>query len=103
MGDGPHGTKSEPLLQRDRIRDGPQVLKVLLVSQCQPHRGDLCLGTMTDMRNRTMEDLAVGALRLAQQMPRIGCATPGEVRGIDIHRGYYNNTYMQYKQGTQSI
>jgi hypothetical protein len=43
---------------------------------------------MTDMGNRTVEDLAVGAIRLAQQMPRLGFATTSDVRGIDIHSGY---------------
>ena len=40
------------------------------------------------MGHRAVEDLAVGALRLAQQMPRIGFATTGEVRGIAIQSGY---------------
>jgi hypothetical protein len=76
------------LLQCDRILDGPQVRKRLLVPQGQAHGFDLGLGTMTDIGNGTMEDLAVGALGLAQQMPRIRFATTSEVRSIDIHSGY---------------
>ena len=68
---GPHSTKRQPLLQRDRVLDGPKVLEIPLVSQCQPDRFDLCLGTMTDIRNSPVEDLTVGAIRLAQQMPRM--------------------------------
>jgi hypothetical protein len=50
---------------------------------------------MTDIGNRAVEDLPVGALRLAQQMPRIGFATTDEMRGIDIHSGYYNSIFMK--------
>ena len=64
------------------------MLQLLLVAQRQPQRFDLRGGTLTDIGNRAVEDLAVGALRLAQQMPRIGFATPGDVRGINIHSGY---------------
>ena len=53
---------------------------------------------MTDIRNGTMEDLAVGAIGLAQQMPRIRFATTGDMRGIDLHSGYYNNIVMEHKQ-----
>ena len=42
-----------------------------------------------------MEDLAVGAIRLAQQMPRIRFATPSDVRSIDIHSGYYYNILLR--------
>jgi len=59
---------------------------------------------MTEIRNRAVEDLAVGTIRLAQQMPRIGFATTSDVRGIDIHSGYYYsicikifNEYFNYK------
>ena len=45
---------------------------------------------LLDIGNRAMKDLPVGAIRLAQQMPRIRFATPSDVRGIDIHSGYYN-------------
>jgi hypothetical protein len=76
---GPHGTKREPLLQRDRVLDSAQVLQVLLVSQCQPQRCDLRFGTMTHIGNRAVEDLAIGAIRLAQQMPRIRFATTGNM------------------------
>ena len=98
---GPHGTKRHSLLQRDRVLDGPQVLQVLLVAQCQAHRLDLCGGTMTEIRNRTVEDLAVGAIRLAQQMPRIRFATTGDMRGIDIHSGYYYS--HKYKKKSRKI
>ena len=54
---------------------------------------------MTDIRNRAVEDLAVGAIGLAQQMPRIRFATTGEVRGIDIHSGYYDSIFIKFKQG----
>jgi hypothetical protein len=46
-----------------------------------------------------MEHLAVGALRLAQQMPRIGVATTGYTRGIDIQSGYPNNRFPSLYQG----
>ena len=93
----PHGPKREPLLQRDRILEGPQMLQLPLVAQCQPQRCNLRLGTMTDIRNGAMEYFAVGAIRLAQQMPRIRFATTGDVRGIDIHSGYNYNTFIEYK------
>ena len=48
---------------------------------------------MTEIGNRAVEDLAVGAIRLAQQMPRIRFATTDDMRGIDIHSGYYNSIY----------
>lgn len=53
---------------------------------------------MTDIRNGTMEHLAVGAIRLAQQMPRIRFATTGDMRGIDIHSGYDNNIFQKCNQ-----
>jgi hypothetical protein len=31
-------------------------------------------------------------------MPRIRFATTGDMRGIDIHSGYYNNIFIKYKQ-----
>src|SRR6516165_3050228 len=93
---GPHRTKRHSLLQRDRVLDGPKMLEVLLVSQGKPHGCDFCLGTMTDIRNGPMEDLAVGAIGLAQQMPRIRFATTGYTRGIDIHSGYYFSTCIEY-------
>ena len=65
------------------------------MSQGKPYGFDLCLRTLTDVGNGAMEDLAVGAIRLAQQMPRIRFATTGDVRGIDIHSGYYNSIYMK--------
>jgi hypothetical protein len=36
----------------------------------------------------------VGAIRLAQQMPRRRFATTGDVRGITIHSGYNNSMYI---------
>jgi len=49
------------------------------VAQRQPQRGDLGRGTLTDIGNGAVEDLAVGAIRLAPQMPRLRCATTGDV------------------------
>ena len=63
------------------------MLEVRLVSQRQPQCLDLRSGTMTAIGNRAVEALAIGAIRLAQQMPRRGCATTGDVRGIDIYSG----------------
>ena len=63
------------------------------MSQRQPQRFDLRSGTLTDIGNRAVEDLAIGAIRLAQQMPRIGFATTGYMRGIDIHSGYNYNLF----------
>jgi hypothetical protein len=83
------------LLQRDRVLDSPKVLKRLLVPQGKPQGFDLCLGTLTDIRNGTMEDLAVGAIGLAQQMPRLRFATTSDARGIDIHSGYHNSLSMK--------
>src|SRR2546429_381377 len=57
---GPHGPKRHPLLQGDRVLDGPKVLQILLVAQRQTQRFDLRGGTMTDIGNRAVEDLAVG-------------------------------------------
>jgi hypothetical protein len=54
---------------------------------------------MTDIGNRAVEDFAVGAIRLAQQMPRIGLATTGDVRGVDIHSGYYYSIIPELYQG----
>src|SRR5262249_16067901 len=96
---GPHRTKRHALFQRDRVLDGPKVLQRLLVPQCKAHGLDLCLGTMTRIRNGAMEDLAVGAIRLAQQMPRIGFATTSDTRGIDIHSGYYNSIFKGLIKG----
>jgi hypothetical protein len=76
------------LLQGDRVLAGPKVFQILLVAQRQPYGFDLRGGTLAEIGNRAVEDLAVGAIRLAQQMPRIGFATTGDVRGIDIHSGY---------------
>jgi hypothetical protein len=50
---------------------------------------------MTDIGNGTMEDLPIGAIGLAQQVPRIGFATTGDARGIDIYSIYYNNILNQ--------
>jgi hypothetical protein len=50
---------------------------------------------MTDIRNGAMEDFAAGAIRLAQQMPRIRFATTGYTRGIDMHSGYYNSVFTE--------
>src|SRR5262245_29272717 len=93
---GPHRPKREPLLQRDGVLDGPQVFEVVLVAQRQPHRFYFSGGTMTDIGNRAVENLPIGAIRLAQQMPRIRFATTSDVRGIDIHSGYYYNLFMRY-------
>ena len=41
------------------------------------------------------DHLAIGAIRLAQQMPRIGFATTGDVRGVDIHSGYHNGIFIE--------
>ena len=72
-------------------------------AQGKPEGFKFCLGTMADMRKRAMEPLAVGALRLAQQRPRIGFATTGETRGVDIHSGYYNDIIIEFNQGKISI
>ena len=53
---------------------------------------------MADIRNGAMEHLAVGAIGLAQQMPRIRFATTGDVRGIDIYSGYYNSIIEELYQ-----
>jgi hypothetical protein len=92
---GPHRTKRRPLLQRDRVLDGPQVLQLPLVSQGKPDRFDLGLGTMAHSRQGAVEDLAVGTIGLAPQMPRLRFATTGDMRGIDIHSGYYNKTFIE--------
>src|SRR4029434_11329769 len=85
------------------VLDGPQVLEVVLVSQRQPHRFYFSGATMTDIGNRAVEDLPVGAIRLAQQMPRIRFATTSDVRGIDMHSGYYYNTFIEDIQAIISI
>src|SRR5712691_6651240 len=100
---GPHGTKRHPLLQCDRVLDGPKVLELSLMSQGKPHRFDLRLGTMAHIRNGAMEYLAVGAIRLAQQMPRIRFAITGDARSIDIHSGYYNSVFIKYYQDKISL
>jgi hypothetical protein len=64
---------------------------------------DLRGGTMTDIGNRAVEDFAVSAIRLAQQMPRIRFATTGDMRGIDIHSGYYNSIFIEFKQELFSL
>ena len=79
------------------------MLQRLLVPQSKSHGLDLGLGTMTDIGNGAMEDLAVGAIRLAQQMPRIGFATTSDMRGIDIHSGYYSSIFIEIKQGLFSL
>ena len=94
----PDRPKRQPLFQRDCVLDVSQVLPVLLVAQRQPQRCDLRSGTMTDIGNRAVEDLPVSTIRLAQQMPRLRFATTGDMRGIDIHSGYYNIIYMKYIQ-----
>src|SRR5262245_2950264 len=86
---GPYSPKRQPLPQSDRILESPQVLQVLLVAQSQAERLDLRRRTLTDIRNGTMEDLAMGAIGLAQQMPHIRFATTSDVRGIDIYSGCY--------------
>ena len=68
------------------------------MSQRQPQRFDLRSGTMTDIGNRAVEDLAVSTIGLAQQMPRIGFVTPGDVRGIDVHSGYYYSAFTEIYQ-----
>jgi hypothetical protein len=73
------------------------------MSQGKPYGFDLCLRTLTDVGNGAMEDLAVGARRLAPQMPRIRCATTGDVRGIDLHSGYYSSIYIGKKQEKMSV
>ena len=82
------------MLQRHGILDGPKVLQVLLVSQRQPQRCDLSGGTLTEMGKRAVEDLPIGAIRLAPQRPRRRCAITKDVRGIDLYSGYYNS-YIQ--------
>ena len=94
--DGPHRPKRQPLLQGDRVLDGPKVCQLFLVAQRQPYGFDLRGGTLTEIGNRAVEDLAVGAIRLAQQMPRIRFATTGDVRGINIPSGYYNSKLTKY-------
>jgi hypothetical protein len=76
------------LFQRDRVLDGAKVLKLPLGAQCQPQRCDLCLGTLTDIGKRAVEHLPVGAIRLAQQMPRIRFVATGDVRGVDKYSLY---------------
>jgi len=94
VGERPHRTKRRPLLQRERVLDGAQMLQLSLVSQGKPDRFDLGLGTMTHMRKCAVEDRAVGALGLAQQRPRIRFATTGDARSVDIHSGYYYTIFM---------
>jgi hypothetical protein len=55
------------------------VCQLFLVAQRQPYGFDLGGGTLTEIGNRTVEDLPVSAIRLAQQMPRIRFATPGDM------------------------
>ena len=62
----PHGAKRPPLLQGDRVLDGPKVFQILVVAQRQPYCFDLRGGTLTEMGHRAVADLAVGAIRLAQ-------------------------------------
>ena len=75
------------------------MLQLPLVAQCQPNRFNLRLGTMTNIRNGAMEYFAVGAIRLAQQMPRLRFATTGDMRGIDIYSGYNNSIFIEINQG----
>src|SRR5262249_31181632 len=84
----PYRSKGQPLLEEERVGARAQVFQVLLVAQSQAERLDLRRRTLTDIGNGAMEDLAVGAIRLAQPMPRIGFATTRAVRSIDIHSGY---------------
>ena len=53
---------------------------------------------MAHIGNRAVEDLPMGAIRLAQQMPRIRFPTTGDVRGIDIYSGYYDIILVEYYQ-----
>ena len=71
------------------IEQGPQMLGSLRVSKVGHTR------TMTDIGNRAVEDLAVRAIRLAQQMPRIRFATTGDMQGIDMHSGYDHNLLLE--------
>ena len=101
-GDGiprPHRTKSPAVLQRDGVLAGPQGLQRLRVPQSKSHGRALCLGTLTALRHGTLEDLAVGARRLAPQMPRIGCAPTSATRGLDLPSGYYSSICIKMNQG----
>ena len=93
---GPPGPNRPPVLQGERVLESPQGLPGRRGSQRQPPRVALRGGTRTDSGPRAGEDRAVGARRRAPQRPRRGCATTGEVRGIDIPSGYDN------KRGTDS-
>jgi len=73
------------------------------VSQGKPDRFELGLGTRAHMRQCAVEDLPVGAIGLAQQMPRIRFATTGDARSVDINSGYYYNIFMGYSKGKISI
>ena len=86
------------MLEEERVGERAQVCPVFLVAQSQAERFDLRRSTMIDMGNGAMEDLAVGAIRLAQQMPRRGFATTSEVRGIDRQSGYNNSILIQQHQ-----
>jgi len=92
----PDRTKGQPLLQRDRVLDSPQVLQCPLVAQRQPQCLDLRSGTMTNIGNRAVEDLAVGAIRLAQQMSRIGPTALKLRRDLieDFERSMYFRFYI---------
>ncbi len=92
-GHSPDRPKGHPLLQRDRIWERPQGLQRLLVAQRQPQCLDLRRGTMPHMGKRAVEDLAVRAIRLTQQMSRRRFATTGDMRGIALHSGYHNSIY----------
>jgi len=53
--------------------------------------GDFGLGTMGQVGDGAMLDLAVLAVGLPQQIAAIGLSTPSGSGGIDIHNGYDNN------------
>ena len=94
----PDRPKGHPVLEEERVGERAQVCPVFLVAQSQAERFDLRRSTRTDMGNGALEDLAVGAIRLAQQMPRRGFATTSEVRGIDRQSGYHNSILIQQHQ-----
>ena len=99
----PYSTKRPPWLHRARVRESPQGLQGLLVAPRPPQGRELRRGTLTDIGQRAVEDLAVSALRLAQQMPRRRLASTGDRRGVEIPSGYSKSIGVEFKQGLFSL
>ena len=100
LGQNPNRPHRGPLPQLGAAFDGGRQdgAQVLLVFQRQPDRLHFLRLAVGEIGQRSMFDLAVLTIRLAQQVAGVGLAVEAGDRAVDEHYGYHDRSYIHRTQ-----